>query len=81
MKNGECPTWFVVKWLGEHPKHTANAPETEGILTSEFAFASMDRKGTPVIVGATLVRSNWTIYDEHGSKVDFKRKREKSTGA
>jgi len=35
MKNGNCPTWFVVKWLGKHPKHTALAPENGCVLIRE----------------------------------------------
>lgn len=75
MVNGKLETWQVMKWLKKHQKHRGKAPETEGAASSDFAFVSKDRKGTPVVVGAARVRSDWTIYNERGEPVEFKKKR------
>lgn len=76
MKNGKCPTWFVVKWLGEHPKHTAKAP---GTLCMSAYNAQFARGATRFSLGNDTPidpypRSDWTIYDERGIPVEFKQK-------
>jgi hypothetical protein len=78
MKNGECPTWFVVKWLEKHPMHTANAPETSdafesGATTTGYTVAFWTNTGSGWERCAPF-RNDWTIYRGDGKPVRFKRK-------
>lgn len=75
MTNGKCPTWLVSRWLEKHPTHTASAPETAN-LPQVTAFITDCGRGTPVIVGTHIVRSDWTICNERGKPIRFRKKPE-----
>ncbi len=79
MKNGKCPTWFVVKWLEKHATHTALAPETSDAWESmanttgyTVAFWTKTNAGWE---RCAPFRNDWTIYRADGKPVSFKRKR------
>lgn len=89
MTNGKLPTWFIIKWLEKHPTHTANAPDVKGYwfpwtaTTSDVAPGFVPRVVLRAIIAgcatasATIPhRSDWTIYNERGKRVRFKRKPE-----
>ncbi len=75
MENGKCPTWFVQKWLEKHQNHTAKAPNTDTFLLCE---ASADDTHVQYLTewppGSPPIRNDWTIYNEHGRPVKFKRR-------
>jgi hypothetical protein len=86
--NGTCSTWFVLKWLEKHPNHTANAPNTSSLWPCEAStngihceFRTMwpegydyQKEGSPPFRrGSPPFRNDWTIYNEHGRRVRFKR--------
>lgn len=79
MVNGECSTGQVVLWLDKHPKHTAEAPETEGNFETrvEVNFRHLVfyfRSGADWEVDeAPDLRSDWTLRDERGEPVDSRR--------
>lgn len=83
MINGKCPTWFVVKWLENHPTHTAKAPDSHDMWPCTASTDGMHfgfKTDWPPEYGfeddnAPPHRSDWTIYNERGKRVRF-RKRE-----
>lgn len=80
MVNGKLETWQVIKWLSSHPTHTAKAPKTKEeerfkCLAEDYAHVSKGILGLDVVFGAHNIRSDWTIYNERGKRVRFKRKR------
>lgn len=70
MINGQCPTWFVVKWLEKHTMHRAKAPKTQSFPACEAAAC-----GTLYVNMSGWQRSDWTIYNERGKRVRFKRRK------
>lgn len=87
MENGKCPTWFVQKWLEKHQNHTAKASNTNEFCPSE---ASTDGRHVEYLTewppdfdsdtdGSPPIRFDWTIYNEHGRPVKFKKKPNRST--
>lgn len=78
MKNGKCPTWFVVKWLSKHPTHTADAPRTEQLPDAKASASSLSSwaNGNVHVAITGWERSDWTIRNERGRKVRFKEKPE-----
>lgn len=83
MVNGSLETWQVMKWLKKHPKHKGEAPETDNrraqrvktALRGEVVFGFLSRARGWVGDSFPSHRSDWTIYNEHGEPVEFKKKR------
>lgn len=80
MKNGHLETWQVVRWLSKHPTHAADAPDTA------MKYPARVRVGVKYLVFETRfdgvwetdnapdLRDDWTIRNERGRKVRFKKK-------
>ena len=84
MVNGNCPTWFVQRWLEKHQTHTAKAPDTDDLFPCEASTDGMhvvySTKWPPDVDeredGSPPIRNDWTLYRADGKLVKFK-KREK----
>jgi hypothetical protein len=71
MINGQCPTWFVVKWISSHHSHYAETPK----VPYEYRRAYYSDNGSGAVIrGACEPRNDWTIFRGDGKPVKFKRK-------
>lgn len=71
MTNGKLTTWFIVRWLEKHPTHRAKAPKTASFPACEAAAC-----GTLYVNMSGWQRSDWTIYNERGKRVRFRKRAE-----
>jgi hypothetical protein len=82
MTNGQLPTWFVLRWLEEHPGHIAKALNIAYLWScvasrngERVTLLSRRLPGLDLSENIPLPLCNdWTLYRADGNPVRFKKR-------